>query len=281
MSDLRSRIEALFDLEAPALAEHPEAESTFFELREKLSRGEIRAAEPGPDGWVVNRWVKKGILMGFRLGRVADFSTPDSPMRFFDKHTFPLRDLRVDDGVRVVPGGSSIRAGAFVARGVVCMPPMYVNVGAYVDEGAMIDSHALVGSCAQVGKGVHLSAAAQLGGVLEPVGAMPVIIEDRVLVGGNCGVYEGTVVGEEAVLAPGTLLTRSTPVYDLVNETVLRATAEKPLTIPSRAVVVPGSRPARGELASSEGLHLYTPVIVKYRDHGTDAAVALESALRP
>ena len=276
---LQETIERLFDLEG---GDHPSnAESSFLEFRAMLSRGKVRAAEMGPHGWVVNTWVKKGILLGFRLGRIENFSLKTPPMRFFDKHTFPLRDLELEERVRVVPGGSSIRAGAFVGRGVVCMPPMYVNVGAYVDEGTMIDSHALVGSCAQIGKRVHVSAAAQIGGVLEPVGAMPVIIEDRVLVGGNCGVYEGTIVKKEAVLAPGTILTRSTPVYDLVNETVLRSNEDSPLTIPRGAVVVPGSRPARGNLASREGLHLYAPIIVKYRDPGTDAAVALESALRP
>ena len=275
---LQETIERLFELEGADLPS--DAESSFVEFRAMLSRGEVRTAEPGPHGWVVNTWVKKGILLGFRLGRIEDFSLKKSPMRFFDKHTFPLRDLELEDQIRVVPGGSSIRAGAFVGRGVVCMPPMYVNVGAYVDEGTLIDSNALVGSCAQLGRRVHVSAGAQIGGVLEPVGAMPVIIEDRVLVGGNCGVYEGTIVKKEAVLAPGTILTRSTPVYDLVSETVLRASEDSPLTIPRGAVVVPGSRPARGSLASREGLHLYAPIIVKYRDPGTDAAVALESALR-
>ena len=276
---LQETIERLFELEGADLPS--DAESSFVEFRAMLSRGEVRAAEPGPHGWVVNTWVKKGILLGFRLGRIEEFSLKKPPMRFFDKHTFPLRDLEPEEQVRVVPGGSSIRAGAFVGRGVVCMPPMYVNVGAYVDEGTMIDSNALVGSCAQVGKRVHVSAGAQIGGVLEPVGAMPVIIEDRVLVGGNCGVYEGTIVKKEAVLAAGTILTRSTPVYDLVNETVLRASEDSPLSIPRGAVVVPGSRPARGSLASREGLHLYAPIIVKYRDPGTDAAVVLERALRP
>ena len=275
---LQETIERLFELEGADLPS--DAESSFVEFRAMLSKGKVRAAEPGPHGWVVNTWVKKGILLGFRLGRIEDFSLKKPPMRFFDKHTFPLRDLELEDRVRVVPGGSSIRAGAFVGRGVVCMPPMYVNVGAYVDEGTLIDSNALVGSCAQVGRRVHVSAGAQIGGVLEPVGAMPVIIEDRVLVGGNCGVYEGTIVKKEAVLAPGTILTRSTPVYDLVSETVLQASEDSPLTIPRGAVVVPGSRPARGSLASREGLHLYAPIIVKYRDPGTDAAVALESALR-
>jgi 2,3,4,5-tetrahydropyridine-2-carboxylate N-succinyltransferase len=278
INELRDAIERLYELPADGLP--IDAEKRFLEFRGKLSRGEIRAAEPSQHGWIVNTWVKKGILIGFRLGRIEDFSMRHPPMRFFDKHTFPLREVEAEDQVRIVPGGSSIREGAFVGRGVVCMPPMYVNVGAYVDEGTMIDSNALVGSCAQIGKRVHISAGAQIGGVLEPVGAMPVIVEDRVLVGGNCGIYEGTIVKKEAVLAPGTILTRSTPVYDLVNETTLRGSAEAPLTIPRGAVVVPGSRPARGSFASRENLHLYTPVIVKYRDPGTDAAVALEEALR-
>jgi 2,3,4,5-tetrahydropyridine-2-carboxylate N-succinyltransferase len=278
INELRDAIERLYELPADGLP--IDAEKRFLEFRGKLSRGEIRAAEPSQHGWIVNTWVKKGILIGFRLGRIEDFPMRHPPMRFFDKHTFPLREVEAEDQVRIVPGGSSIREGAFVGRGVVCMPPMYVNVGAYVDEGTMIDSNALVGSCAQIGKRVHISAGAQIGGVLEPVGAMPVIVEDRVLVGGNCGIYEGTIVKKEAVLAPGTILTRSTPVYDLVNETTLRGSAEAPLTIPRGAVVVPGSRPARGSFASRENLHLYTPVIVKYRDPGTDAAVALEEALR-
>jgi len=276
--ELRDVIERLYELPADGLPD--DAEEAFLEFRGKLSRGEIRAAEPGDRGWVVNAWVKKGILLGFRLGRIEDFSMREPRMRFFDKHTFPLRDVGPEEQVRIVPGGSSIREGAFVGRGVVCMPPMYVNVGAYVDEGTMIDSNALVGSCAQIGKRVHLSAGAQIGGVLEPVGAVPVIVEDRVLVGGNCGIYEGTIIKKEAILAPGTILTRSTPVYDLVNETTLRASAETPLTIPRGAVVVPGSRPARGGFAAKERLHLYAPIIVKYRDPGTDAAVALEDALR-
>jgi len=275
---LRQAIEELYQLPSDRLP--ADAEDRFRELREKLSRGEIRAAQPSAHGWVVNAWVKKGILLGFRLGRIADFSMMQPPLRFFDKHTFPPRGLELEDQVRVVPGGSSIRDGSFIGRGVVCMPPMFVNVGAYVDEGTLIDSNALVGSCAQIGKRVHLSAGAQIGGVLEPVGAMPVIIEDQVLVGGNCGVYEGTIVKKEAVLAPGTILTRGTPVYDLVNETTLRASGEAPLTIPRGAVVVPGSRPARGSFAARENLHLYAAVIVKYRDPGTDAAVALEDALR-
>ncbi len=249
------------------------------ELRQRLTAGEVRAAEPTADGWTVNDWVKKGILLGFRAGQIEDYSiNPQFP--FFDKATLPPRLLTRDDGVRVVPGGSSIRDGAYVGPGVVCMPPMFVNVGAYVGEGTMIDSHALVGSCAQIGRNVHLSAGVQIGGVLEPIGAMPVIVEDDALVGGNCGVYEATIVGAEAVLAPGTILTKSTPIYDLVNDKIIRSTADTPLVVPSRAVVVAGSRPAKGETAIRQGVHLYTPVIVKYRDPGTDAALELEEALR-
>jgi 2,3,4,5-tetrahydropyridine-2-carboxylate N-succinyltransferase len=276
-NELKDTIEKLFELSPENLP--AETQDVFLELRRKLTQGEVRAAYQGPHGWVVNAWVKKGILLGFRFGQIKDYSV-NKRYRFFDKETFPPRTLEPFDGVRLVPGGSSIRDGAFIGRGVVCMPPMFVNVGAYVDEGTMIDSHALVGSCAQVGKHVHLSAGAQIGGVLEPVGAMPVIVEDDVLVGGNCGVYEGTLLKKGAVLAAGTILTRSTPVFDLVNEMILRGDEEKPLTIPRGAVIVPGSRPAKGRLASREALHLYTPVIVKYRDPGTDAAVALESALR-
>jgi 2,3,4,5-tetrahydropyridine-2-carboxylate N-succinyltransferase len=274
---LRQEIERLFELPAAELPD--EAPGVVEELRKALTAGEVRAAAPTDDGWVVNDWVKKGIIVAFRAGQIEDYSiNPRFP--FFDKSTLPPRPLSADDGVRVVPGGSSIRDGAYVARGVVCMPPMFVNVGAYVDEGTMIDSHALVGSCAQIGKHVHLSAGVQIGGVLEPIGAMPVIIEDGVLVGGNCGVYEATIVGTEAVLAPGTILTKSTPLYDLVHDIVIRGSGEHPLIVPPRAVVVPGSRPARGETAERDGVHLYTPVIVKYRDSGTDAALALEEALR-
>jgi 2,3,4,5-tetrahydropyridine-2-carboxylate N-succinyltransferase len=277
IAKLRAEIERLFALPASELPAG--AEAVFLELREALSRGAVRAAEPAGDGWRVNAWVKQGILLGFRVGRVVPLPGEERP-EFFDKHTFPARRLVVGDGVRLVPGGSSVREGAWLSPGVVCMPPMYVNVGAWVGEGTMIDSHALVGSCAQVGARVHVSAAAQIGGVLEPVGARPVIVEDGALIGGNCGVYEGTLVGAEAVLAAGTILTASTPVYDVVRGRVLRAGPDAPLAIPPRAVVVPGSRPARGEFAAAEGVQLYTPVIVKYRDPGTDAATALEDALR-
>ncbi len=252
----------------------------FEDLRGALERGDVRAAEPNGDsatGWRMNAWVKRGILLGFRLGT---FASSGDGLSFVDKHTYPARRFSVEDGVRVVPGGSAVRAGAYVAKGVVCMPPMYVNVGAYVDEGTMIDSHALVGSCAQIGKRVHLSAAAQVGGVLEPVNASPVILEDDVLVGGNCGVYEGTIVRKRAVLAAGTVLTRGTPVYDVVRGEVLRADGEMPLVIPEGAVVVPGARAVSKGKAAEWGLSVYTPVIVKYRDEKTELSSALEDLLR-
>lgn len=246
---------------------------------DQLDLGEVRAAEKVGTRWQVNAWVKQGILLGFRMGTSTDQSL-DEHFRFFDKDTFPLKSLQLDSGVRVVPGGSSIRRGAYVASGVTCMPPMYINVGAYVDEGTMVDSHALVGSCAQIGKRVHISAAAQIGGVLEPVGALPVIIEDQVLVGGNCGIYEGTIVRRGAVLAAGVILTRGTPVYDLTQETVLRAEGEHPLEIPEGAVVIPGSRPLTSGYGQAQGLSVYTPIIVKYRDWKTEESVKLEDLLR-
>lgn len=276
---LREEIDELLSRDDPTLA--PRARELFAELKAALNRGEVRAADRGADGtWRANAWVKRGILLGFRLGTLTDMSPADHSLRFFDKNTYPLRALTPEHNVRIVPGGSSIRDGAFVAPGVVCMPPMYVNVGAYVDEGTMIDSHALVGSCAQIGKRVHLSAAAQVGGVLEPVGAVPVIIEDDVLVGGNCGVYEGTIVRAGAVLAPGTILTGATPVYDLVRDCIYRRTAETSLEIPAGAVVVPGSRAVTSDKGSEWGLSLYSPVIVKYRDDKTDRSVQLEEYLR-
>jgi 2,3,4,5-tetrahydropyridine-2-carboxylate N-succinyltransferase len=253
----------------------------FAQFKATLNRGQIRAAERNADGkWETNAWVKRGILLGFRMGTIVDMSPADHSLNFLDKNTYPIREFSVADRVRIVPGGSSIRDGAYIAPGVVCMPPMYVNVGAYVDEGTMIDSHALVGSCAQIGKRVHLSAAAQIGGVLEPVGAVPVVIEDDVLVGGGCGVYEGTIVRERAVLAAGTILTGSTPVYDLAREKIYQRTADAPLEIPAGAVVVPGSRNVRGECGQAWGLSLYAPVIVKYRDEKTERAVQLEDYLR-
>src|ERR1700730_1296821 len=252
----------------------------FNELKTALNRGEVRAAERTTAGeWLVNSSGKQGILLGFRMGTLTDMSGA-SGLKFLDKDTYPLRDTTLAENVRIVPGGSSIRDGAYIAPGVVCMPPMYVNAGAYVDEGTMIDSHALVGSCAQIGKRVHLSAAAQIGGVLEPVGAVPVIIEDDVLVGGGCGVYEGTIVRERAVLAPGTILTGSTRVFDLVREEIYLRNGEAPLEIPAGAVVVPGARAVQGDKGREWGLSLYAPVIVKYRDEKTDASTALESVLR-
>jgi len=284
IASLRDEIEALY-AEPPAAYE-PRHCQLFERFKGALNRGEIRAAEPdadSPTGWRVNPWVKQGILVGFRMGEVVDMSVggpTGTRLSFLDKSTYPPRSLDAGSGVRIVPGGSSIRDGCFVGQGVICMPPMFVNAGAWVDEGSLIDSHALVGSCAQVGKRVHLSAAAQLGGVLEPVGASPVIVEDDVLIGGNCGVYEGTVVKRRAVLGAGTILTRSTPVYDLVRETIHRATDELPLVIPEEAVVVPGSRAVSRGAGKEWGLSLYTPVIVKYRDASTDERVMLEDWLR-
>ena len=280
MTTLRERIETLAAKEAGGNFTEEDF-ALFAEFKRALNRGEARAAERDGDGvWRVNAWVKRGILTGFRMGTLADMSPPDQSLQFFDKGTYPIRRFTTEDGVRIVPGGSSVRDGAYLAPGVVCMPPMYVNVGAYVDEGTMIDSHALVGSCAQVGKRVHLSAAAQVGGVLEPVGAAPVCIEDDVLVGGGCGIYEGTVVRERAVLAAGTILTGSTPVYDLVREQIYRRDGDAPLEIPAGAVVVPGSRSVTTERGREWGLSLYAPVIVKYRDEKTDRAVQLEDYLR-
>ena len=254
---------------------------TFQEFKAALNSGQARAAEPdatSPLGWKVNAWVKRGILAGFRMGKTVDMS--GDRLSFFDKSTYPLRDFDLSSSVRIVPGGSSIRDGCYVGTSVTCMPPMYINVGAYVDDGSMIDSHALVGSCAQVGKSCHISAAAQIGGVLEPVGALPVIIEDNVLVGGNCGVYEGTIVRSGAVLGAGVILTRSTPVYDIVHATVHRAEGDKPLVIPEGAVVVAGSRPIASGAGKDWNLSLYTPVIVKYRDEKTDQRIQLEELLR-
>jgi 2,3,4,5-tetrahydropyridine-2-carboxylate N-succinyltransferase len=276
---LRDRVERLFA--AGAGADREGARAAFAELRGALSRGEVRAARPdpaSPTGWQVSAWVKQGILLGFRHGDLVDASTDHVP--FFDKDTFPLKRLDTAAGVRIVPGGSAVREGAFLARGVVCMPPMYVNVGAYVDEGTMIDSHALVGSCAQVGRRVHVSAGAQIGGVLEPVGALPVCVEDDVLLGGLTGLFEGTVVKRRAVIAAGTVLTGSTPVYDLPNGRILRPEGGWPLVVPEGAVVVPGARAVTVGAGRDWGLALATPVIVKYRDEKTDARTELEAWLR-
>jgi 2,3,4,5-tetrahydropyridine-2-carboxylate N-succinyltransferase len=313
--NLQGRIEELYTRATKEFGE--EYFQAFGELKAGLNEGRVRAAEPdasSPSGWRVNTWVKKGILLGFRIGRVVqmDVAPPFRAARaglkpgatrqsdnaapgrkggsrtaptevapqFRDKHTFPLRQIPPDRNIRIVPGGSSIRDGCYIGNNVTCMPPMYVNVGAYVDDGTMIDSHALVGSCAQVGKRVHISAAAQIGGVLEPIGAMPVVIEDEVLVGGNCGVYEGTIVGKGAVLAAGTILTGSTPVYDVVRDAVYRRDGENPLVVPAGAVVVPGARAVTRGRGKELGLSLYTPVIIKYRDEKTDQAVRLEDLLR-
>src|SRR5206468_1295466 len=275
--NLPDEIERLLSL--PAQEARRDGLAVIQELRVGLNRGEFRAAEKTSSGWKTNLWVKRGILLAFRIGVVEDRSVSEE-FHFFDKDTLPAKPLGAGDGVRVVPGGSTIRDGAYVARNVICMPPMFINIGAYIDEGTMVDSHALVGSCAQIGKRVHLSAASQIGGVLEPPGALPIIVEDDAFIGGNCGVYEGVIIGERAVLAPGVILTGGTVVYDLVRGETYRRTPEKPLTIPKGAVLVPGSRPASGSLATEHLLSLYTPVIVKYRDERTDASTMLEIALR-
>jgi len=285
IAKLSERIEAIASL-PPEIPLPSDVETLIARLLDALEQGDVRAAEQGADGtWNAVPWVKRGILLGFRAGRVVPMpegpaSSSDQAAAFFDKHTIPPRALTLRDGVRVVPGGASIRRGAYVAPGVVCMPPTFINVGAYVGPGTMVDSHALVGSCAQIGERVHLSAGAQIGGVLEPVNATPVIIESDAIVGGNCGVYEGTIVRSRAVLGAGVVLTRGTPVFDLVRERVYRADADRPLEIPEGAVVVPGARAVRGEWAGTEGLSLQTPVIVKYRDEKTDLATALEQWLR-
>lgn len=278
MHRLQPDIERLFAL-GPDCRHQSQAFETFTQFREALTSGDIRAAEKVDGTWRANVWVKQGILLGFRLGRMIEMGAAGA-FTFVDKSTFPARRFEESDRVRVVPGGSTAREGAYVAPGVICMPPMFINVGAYVDEGTMVDSHALVGSCAQVGKHVHLSAAAQIGGVLEPINATPVIIEDDVLVGGNCGVYEGTQVLRRAVLGSGVILTRSTPLFDLVKGEIYRATEDQPLIVPENAVVVAGSRAVSKGKGSEWGLSLYTPVIVKYRDEKTDRGVELEDLLR-
>ena len=280
IQELEASIERHFAA-GQAASSDPEAMAAFLALRTALESGEVRSASPdasSPTGWRVNAWVKRGILLGFRLGALTEL--PGGGLSFVDKHTYPVRHFSADDGVRIVPGGSAIRSGAYIARGVSCIPPMFINAGAYVDEGTMVDSHALVGSCAQVGKRVHLSAAAQIGGVLEPVNASPVVIEDDALVGGNCGVYEGTIVRERAVLASGVILTGGTPVYDLVRGLEYRRAPGQPLEVPAGAVVVPGARAIRDGKGKEWGLSLQTPVIVKYRDEKTDASAALEDAIR-
>ena len=278
---MQAEIEGLFDLK-PACYED-EHFRLFADFKTALNEGRVRAAEPDPStrtGWRVNAWVKKGILLGFRMGGVIDMSVDAGRQPFFDKSTFPVKHFTAQSGVRIVPGGSSIRDGCYIGKGVTCMPPMYINAGAYVDDGAMVDSHALVGSCAQIGRNCHISAASQIGGVLEPVGAMPVVVEDEVLVGGNCGIYEGTVVKRRAVLGTGTILNRSTPVYDLVRHTVHRAEGDDPLIVPEEAVIVAGARAITSGPGKDWGISVYTPVIVKYRDSKTDTKIQLEDLLR-
>jgi 2,3,4,5-tetrahydropyridine-2,6-dicarboxylate N-succinyltransferase len=280
-SQLAQDIERLY--QQGAAADKIESRSVFATLREELSAGRVRAAEPDPSastGWRVNTWVKQGILVGFRCGDLADLSMSDGRWFFGDKDTLPLKRMDVGMGVRVVPGGSSIRDGAYVAKGVICVPPMFINIGAYVDESSLIDSHALVGSCAQVGKRVHISAGAQIGGVIEPVGAVPVIIEDEVLIGGNTGIYEGAVIRRRAVIGAGTILTGSTPIYDLPRARIIKPEGDAPLIVPEGAVVVPGARAVTQGMGPEWGLSLSTPVIVKYRDEKTDARTNLEEWVR-
>jgi 2,3,4,5-tetrahydropyridine-2-carboxylate N-succinyltransferase len=278
---LDQQIEELFDTKPAETTE--EHIRLFHEFKAALNAGTIRAAEPAPGtktGWRVNVWVKQGILLGFRFGDIVDMGVAKGKWSFYDKDTLPMKRIDPSSGVRVVPGGSAVREGAYIGRGVICMPPMYINVGAYVDDGTLVDSHALVGSCAQIGKKVHLSAAAQIGGVLEPVGAIPVIVEDEVLVGGNCGVYEGAIIRRRAVLASGTIITGSTPVYDLPNSRIIKPEPGQPLIVPEGAVVVPGARAVTVGAGKEWGLSLATPVIVKYRDERTDARTELERWLR-
>jgi 2,3,4,5-tetrahydropyridine-2-carboxylate N-succinyltransferase len=278
---MQTEIEILFDQKPAAYTE--EHFALFGRLKDALNTGAIRAAEPDSSsktGWRVNPWVKKGILLGFRMGGIVDMSVDAARQPFFDKATWPVKHVTATSGIRIVPGGSSIRDGCFIGKSVTCMPPMYVNAGAWVGDGTMVDSHALVGSCAQIGRNCHISAAAQIGGVLEPVGALPVIVEDEVMVGGNCGVYEGTVVKRRAVLGSGVILTRSTPVYDVARGMVHSAQGDEPLVIPEGAVVVAGSRAITSGKGREWGVSLYTPVIVKYRDEKTDSRVQLEDLLR-
>ncbi len=280
-SQLKSQVEALFTQPKPSYSN--DDFEIFHQFIAALNSGEIRSAEPdaaSPTGWRVNSWVKQGILLGFRMGTIVDMSIDPAKQPFLDKSTFPVKRFSVSNAVRIVPGGSSIRTGAYVGKSVVCMPPMYINVGAYVDEGTTVDSHALIGSCAQIGKKCHISAGVQIGGVLEPVGALPVIVEDDVLAGGQSGIYEGVIVKRRAVLGTGTILNASTPVYDIVRDRILTATADSPLVIPEGAVVVPGSRAITKPGAQKHNLSLYTPIIIKYRDEKTDSRIQLEDLIR-
>lgn len=276
---LEKDIEKYFESGEITAKNRKKALDAFKEMVKLLNSGKVRSAEKSGGRWHANAWVKKGILLGFRLGKIKNMSIYKQ-LFFFDKHTLPVKSLSEKDGVRVVPGGSSIRTGAFIGKGVICMPPMYVNIGAYVDENTLIDSHALVGSCAQLGKKIHLSAAAQIGGVLEPINSVPVIIEDEVMIGGNSGIYEGTIVSKRAVIGAGCIITGSTPVYDAVKGKIYRKTKDEPLIIPEGAVVVAGSRPLKNEYGIENNLSIYTPVIIKYRDEKTDAGTALEESLR-
>jgi len=285
IDSMRQQIEALAAMPAGSLQKEAGAQDLFKAFKTALNDGQIRSAEKKDGAWQVNHWVKQGILLGFKLGNMkageVAVSGAGYGIAFIDKDTYPVRNFSLEHKVRVVPGGSSVRDGVYVAPSVVIMPPAYINVGAYVDSGTMVDSHALVGSCAQIGKNVHLSAASQIGGVLEPIGAMPVIIEDDVMIGGNCGIYEGTIVEEKAVIGTGVILNASTPVYDVVNEKILRKTSSEPLVIPKGAVVVAGSRPIKkGGFAQESGLSIYTPIIIKYRDEKTEGSVSLEDLLR-
>jgi 2,3,4,5-tetrahydropyridine-2,6-dicarboxylate N-succinyltransferase len=276
---IQKDIESLYAATSLSKKETQKAEALFKALVKLLNSGKVRAAEKKDGRWQVNGWVKKGILLGFKIGKLKDMSV-NKNFRYFDKHTLRLKALKLGDNVREVPGGSSIRDGCYIGRGVICMPPMYVNIGAYVGDYTLIDSNALVGSCAQLGKNIHLSAAAQIGGVLEPVNSIPVIVEDEVMIGGNCGIYEGTIVSRRAVIGAGCILTGSTPVYDTVKGTVYKKTPDNPLIIPENAVVIPGSRALKNEFGIENNLSIYSPIIIKYRDEKTDAATALEYDIR-
>jgi 2,3,4,5-tetrahydropyridine-2-carboxylate N-succinyltransferase len=276
---LEKDITSLYNKTKLSAKESQKANSVYKELIKLLNKGKVRSAEFKDGSWKANRWVKQGILLGFRIGKLKDQSI-NNDFRYFDKHTLRLKHIKLSDSIREVPGGSSIRDGCYVGKGVICMPPMYINIGAYVDDNTLIDSHALVGSCAQLGKNIHLSAAAQIGGVLEPINSVPVIVEDDVMIGGNAGIYEGTIVKRRAVIGAGCVITGSTPVYDTVKGLVYRKTKDEPLVIPENAVVVAGSRPLKSEFAIENNLSVYTPVIIKYRDEKTDASTALEESLR-
>ena len=279
MENIKNEINRMYELDSDEFNnERNNIREVFDEFIEMLDSGKLRAAEKTDGGWQVNEWVKKGILIGFRLGRTTDMS--EGAFTFFDKDTYPLKKLTIGNKLRIVPGGTTFRKGSFIAQNVVVMPPSYVNVGAYIDSGTMLDSHTLIGSCAQIGRNCHISAAVQIGGVLEPVQALPVIVEDNVFIGGNCGIYEGVRIGKNSILGSGTIITASTPVYDIVNERVIKADEGGVLVIPENAVLVPGSRPIKSEYAKKNGLSVYTPIIIKYRDERSDKKATLEEILR-